>query len=257
MKKLFKLSLPVGLILILLSSGFIHCSPGNHSKTAETPELIRSNIGENGAELSIEFHKGSNHNHPSFAIWLETVDGQFIQTLFVTRYVANGIFGHGELTPGKWKADSGPAVRLATLPYWSHKRGAKTGNIPDLPSPENPVPDAISGATPVTDFILKTNSSAEMPKKFRLLMEINQTWDANHFWTNSKYPDDTDYLTSLQPALVYAATIDLDSEITEYFLNPIGHSHYSGKDGNLYTDLSTFSTALNIANQIIVRISNR
>jgi len=257
MKKLFKLSLPIGLTLTLLSSGFIQCSPDSLSKTPDNLELVRSNIGENGTELSIEFHKGPAHNHPSFAIWLETLDGQFIQTLFVTRYVATGIFGHGELAPGKWKNDSGPAVRPATLPYWLHKRGVKTGNIPDLPSPENPVPDAISGATPVADFILKTSSSTEILSKFRLLMEINQPWDANRYWTNSKYSDDPDYITSLQPALVYSVAIDLDSEITEYYLNPIGHSHYSGKDGNLYTDLSTFTTALNIADQIIVRVTNR
>jgi len=257
MKKLFKLSLPVGLILILLSSGFIQCSPDSLSKTPENLELVRSNIGGNGTELSIEFHKGPAHNHPSLAIWLETLDGQFIQTLFVTRYVATGIFGHGELAPGKWKAGSGPAVRPATLPYWLHKRGRKTGTIPDLPSPGNPVPDAISGATPVADFILKANSSAEIPSKFRLLMEINQPWDANRYWTNNKFPGDSEYITSLQPALVYAVTIDLDNEITEYYLNPVGHGHRSGKDGNLYTDLSTFTTALNIANQIIVRVTDR
>ncbi|HDP68410.1 MAG TPA: hypothetical protein ENN20_07935 [Candidatus Marinimicrobia bacterium] len=88
-------------------------------------------------------------------------------------------------------------------------------------------------------------------------MEINQTWDSNHYWTNNKYPDDLEYFTSLQPALVYAVTIDLDSGISEYFLNPIGHSHYSGKNGLLYTDLTTFTTALQIAKKIIVRVSPR
>ncbi|MBN2601765.1 MAG: hypothetical protein JXR87_07225 [Candidatus Marinimicrobia bacterium] len=257
MKLIFNLSLAVILSLILTTAAFIRCSPDRLSKIAEKPELFRSNIGATGPELTIEFRKGFAYNHPSIAVWLETMDGQFIQTLFVTKYVATGIFGHGELAPGKWKAEPGPAVRPATLPYWLHKRGQKTGIVPDLPSPKNPVPDAISGATPVADFILKTNSSPEIPLKFRLLLEINQTWDANHYWTNNKFPDDPDYFTSLQPALVYAVTIDLESDITEYFLNPAGHSHYSGKDGNLYTDLSTFTTALNIADQIIVHITNR
>jgi hypothetical protein len=34
----------------------------------------------------------------------------------------------------------------------------------------------------------------------------------------------------------------------------IGHSHYSGKDGNLYTDVSTLTTALDIARSIVVKI---
>ncbi len=244
-------------IIFLFLAGFLSCGTGRHLKTPRTPDLIRSNIGRSGAELTVEFHRGKNHNHPSFAIWIEDMEGRFIETLFVTQYAATGIFGHGELEPGRWKAEPGPAVRPATLPYWFHKRGEKSGIVPDIPTPEKPVPDAISGATPTADFLLKTNTADTCPARFRLLMEINQTWDSNHYWTNGKYPDDPDYFTSLQPALVYAVTIDLDSGVTEYFLNPIGHSHYSGKDGLLYTDLSTLSSALQIAEKIIVRINSR
>jgi hypothetical protein len=39
-----------------------------------------------------------------------------------------------------------------------------------------------------------------------------------------------------------------------YKMKPIGHSHYSGKTGELFTDLSTFTTALQIADSIVVRI---
>ena len=34
----------------------------------------------------------------------------------------------------------------------------------------------------------------------------------------------------------------------------IGHSHYSGKDGNLYPDLSTLTTAVQIVKSIKVVI---
>jgi hypothetical protein len=37
-------------------------------------------------------------------------------------------------------------------------------------------------------------------------------------------------------------------------LNPVGHSHYSGKDGELYDDLNTLSTALKIADRITVTV---
>lgn len=246
-----------GILLSLFLAGLIGCTTERHIRASQPPELIRSNPGQPGLELILEFHRGKYHNHPTFAIWIEDMEGRFIETLFVTRYAATGIFGHGELEPGRWKAEPGPAVRPATLPYWFHKRGEKSGTVPDIPTPEKPVPDAISGATPVADFILKTNTATAVPSKFRLLMEINQTWDSNHYWTNNKYPDDPEYFTSLQPALVYAVSIDLESGISEYFLNPIGHSHYSGKNGLLYTDLTTFTTALQIAEKIIVRVSPR
>jgi hypothetical protein len=244
--------LPVIFAVLLIS-----CAPLSVRGNKSAITIIQSNIDGRGTELSLEFHKGPVHNHPSFAIWLEDLEGNFIQTLFTTRYVATGTYGYGELESGKWKPEPGEAVRPATLPYWSHKRGQKTGKIPDLPSPENPLPDAISGATPSADFVLKTNSDRILLRRFRVLLEINQPWDSNRYWTNNKFPDDYDYLTSLQPALVYAVTVDLDSEITEYYLNPIGHSHYSGKDGLLYTDLSTFTTALQIAEKIVVRVARQ
>lgn len=245
------------LLILSLTPIFYHCSPVSNPKNQSRPVIIHSNIDGKGTRLSLEFQQGPAHNHPSFAIWLENLDGSFIQTLFVTQYVATGIFGYGELEPGKWKREPGEAVRPATLPYWFHKRGQKTGRIPDLPSSANPVPDAVSGATPSGNFTLNTRSDQPLPRQFRVLLEINQPWDSNHYWTNSKYPDDRDYLTSLQPALVYAVTIDLDSPMTEYHLNPIGHSHYSGKDGLLYTDLSTLTTALQIAQKIIVRVERQ
>jgi len=86
-------------------------------------------------------------------------------------------------------------------------------------------------------------------------MEINQPWDSNLFWNNAKDPSDWNYSASLQPALVYAVTIDTSEKGTEYFLNPIGHSHWSGKDGKLYTDLTSITTAKNIVEKVKVKIT--
>jgi hypothetical protein len=85
-------------------------------------------------------------------------------------------------------------------------------------------------------------------------MEINQPWDWNEYWTNTKYPEDENYKTSSQPSLVYRVTIDLNSGVKEYSMKPVGHGHYSGMDGSLTTDLSTLTTALEIAKSITVRI---
>ena len=214
--------------------------------------VVKTNIDGQGTDLFIEFHKGKEHNHPTMAVWIETMDEEFVETLYITKSVATGFFGHGEKSEGIWSKEPGPAYRPATLPYWFHKRTREKKN--DIPTPENPVPDAITGATPPGSFIIDSRSEKILEGKFRIVAEINQTWDWNEYWNNTKYPDDMEYKTSCQPALIYAVTVDPGKPDKKFYLNPIGHSHYSGKNGELYTDLSTFTTALDIFEKIIVKL---
>jgi len=236
------------LVFIFLSSCVMH-------RKVEQETIVISTFPENPARnLEIEFIKGKLFNHPSFAVWTEDIEGNYIETLYVTHYVAKGVYAHGEIEPGRWKDSPGEIRRPATLPYWAHKRNIKAPDGLFIPSPETAVPDALTSATPVSGFKLQTATSFSGDKKFRVLMEINQAWDSNRYWNNSRYPGDINYFGSLQPALVYAVTIDpLDRE-REYFLNPIGHSHPKGENGKLYTDLTTITTAKEIAHKIIVRL---
>jgi hypothetical protein len=232
-------------IVIFTTLGSCQSSGIGQSKAKE----IKTNKGEEGTTLEIRFLKGKSHNHPTFSFWIEDIEENYIETLLVTKYVGTGFFGHGSLGEGKWDSKPGPAERPATLPYWLHKYSKQVGGRL-LPTPENPVPDAITSATPNGDFILETVVKSKLPRKFRLMMEINQTWDWNEYWNNSLYPDDFNYKTSCQPALVYAVIIDCDQPQKEYYLNPVGHSHFSGKDGSLFTDLSTLTTAKDIVNKV-------
>jgi hypothetical protein len=238
----------IGWIFILLLS----CTSGR--KLSQDTETLVLNVPGQGQVLEIEFQQGSAYNHPSFVIWLEDLDGTYRETLFITQYVATGKYGHGQLSSGRWDDQPGEARRPATLPYWAHKRGIQAPDGLYIPSPEAPMPDAVTRATPKGDFRLETQTGEKQTKKFRVLMEINQAWDSNRYWTNTKFPGDGDYFTSLQPAIVYAVTVNPDEPDEEYYLNPIGHSHPSGKNGKLYTDLSTLTTAKEIAGKICVRI---
>lgn len=242
--------------LLLLITIIVFALQGCKSKqmSALVFENISTNNNEKGVEMEIKFMKGPSHNHPTFTFWIEDLDENYIETLFVTRYLATGIYGHGSLGEGKWDNKPGKAQRPSTLPYWLYKKGAIEESTSLLPSPESPMPDAITGATPKGDFILHTRSTKPLPDKFRLMMEINQPWDWNEYWHNNLYPDDTDYKSSCQPALVYSVLVDRTSDTDIFYLNPIGHSHYSGKDGKLYTDLSTLTTAKEITNKVSVRI---
>lgn len=243
MKKLF---------VIILSLIFWGCG-SNRSITEEITKITTSPQQIN-AVLDIEFIKGKSFNHPSFAIWIEDLEGNYIETLFVTKYVGSGVFAHGELESGKWKNEPGAVRRPAALPYWSHKRNIVAPDGLYVPSPETAVPDALTAATPTNNFLLRTGTKIKSNQKFRVLFEINQPWDSNQYWTNDKFPEDKDYFTSLQPSLVYAVTIGTNPGETKYFLNPIGHGEPSGKDGKLYTDLTTLTSAKEIAQKISVTL---
>ncbi len=206
-------------------------------------------------KIELNFLKGKSHNHPTFAIWIEDEDGSYLETLFVTEYISKGVFAYADAGEWSWKNEKGETLRPAALPYWSHKRNVISRDSLLIPTPENPVPDAISSATPKGSFVLRTSTSDDLPVSFNILLEINQTWDWNEYWTNTKYPNDKDYKTSSQPSIIYAGEIDSTGTTDKIRLKPIGHGHYSGKDGKLYTDVSNFTTALEIANEITVTIT--
>lgn len=231
----------LGLLLIVVLAS---CSSGRKGQVTEQEvEMIFTKTGFSGIPIQVEFLKGSAHNHPLMAIWLEDLEGNYLETLYVSKSVGTGVFGHGKVTNGNW--EPGPVSRPAALPYWWHKWGT-------LPTESNPVPDAITGPTPESDFILTSYADPSAPEKFRVMMEINQSWDWNEYWTNDKYPDNVNYKTSSQPAIVYEAIVDLTEDDTTYFMKAVGHSHFAGEDGQLYTDISTLTTARNIAGVIKV-----
>lgn len=216
-------------------------------------DTITTNIAGTGTSLSFEFRKGPEHNHPLMAIWIEDLDGNYIQTLYVARSIAKGVFAFGDKSTGKWQ--EGEIIRIAALPYWSHKRNIKNDLGNYMPKKGFEVPDAYTGATPKSDFSLATRTDKAVSSKFRIYFEINQSWDWNKYWTNTLYPDDAEYKTSSQPAVVYAAVIDPSAKGVTVRLEPVGRSHHSGQNGNLYTDLETLTTALRIASDITVTVN--
>lgn len=243
-----------GLVMVLLlgaSAGISEQEPQRRwwrrAKPVETIEIISTQVNAAGVPLEIIIEKGKAHNHPLMAIWVEDLEGNYIQTLYVALSIAKGVYRYGDPSTGRWQP--GPMRRPATLPYWSHQRGIQYEDGLYLPTQSNPMPDAITGPTPKGSFTLQTQTPQKELRQFRVLLEINQSWDWNHHWHNNKFPNDTDYKTSSQPALVYEAIIDLDSDKQIFILKPIGHSHWSGKSGELYTELSTLTTALNIIKQ--------
>lgn len=216
------------------------------------PETISTQEHLEGLEIQIHFKAGNRHNHPLMAFWIEDMDGNYIQSLYVAESIAKGYFRHGDASTGRWQP--GPLRRPAALPYWGHQRGIQAPDGYYIPTTETAMPDAVTGPTPKADFVLTTRTEKTDLRKFNLLMEINQSWDWNHYWHNNKFPNDEHYQTSSQPALVYSVTIDIDNPAPELRMQPIGHSHWSGQTGELFPDLGTITTALDIAREVTVSI---
>ena len=224
-------------------------------KQQEPPMEFNTLEDNQGYKIIINFKKGKSHNHPLMAFWVEDMEGNYVQSLYVAQSIAEGYYRHGDASSGRWQP--GPLRRPAALPYWGHKRGIKAADGYYIPTQDDPMPDAVTGATPKADFILTTFTIGKELKEFKIMMEINQSWDWNQYWHNNKFPDDDNYKTSSQPALVYEAVVNINNLQPEYNMQAIGHSHWSGANGNLYDDLSTITTALDIADTVTILINNQ
>ncbi len=241
----------LAVVFMVLTLGFTMGCGGSRKQFSDNtpPEMLVYRADNVDIPLEIHFQRGRQHNHPLMVFWLEDQKGNYIQTLFVAASIGKGMFRYGAQADGHWMP--GEIQRPASLPYWAHKRGILNEQGYYIPSPGMPVPDAITGPTPKRNFILLSGAD-NLPEKFRVMMEINQTWDFNEYWTNGKFPGNMEYMTSCQPALVYEAVVDLNDGLNEYLMKPIGHSHFDGSNGSLTADLSTITTALDIAREIKV-----
>lgn len=233
-------------IIMVLGVVFTFCST---PKTVVEPISIKgSKPGKHS--ITIAAKAGTGHNHPTFVIWQEDLEGNVLQTLYVSKAYATGIFGHANVGDTAWLDKPGKSYQPSALPYWTNKKGL-IGGVTYVPTPEHPFTDAITGATPKAGFYLSTNLDKVWGT--RILLEVNQAWDWNDYWTNDKIPNNESYKHSAQPSLVYAVRISEND--STFYLNPIGHGDPVGKSGKLFTDLSGFTTAKEIFPEIKLLIN--
>jgi hypothetical protein len=240
------------LVFMFFATVFFLIFSCNTSKIIhEVIKLKDNTYGSGKDDINVNLKPGKHFNHPTYAIWMEDMYGNYIRTLFITESYATGIFAYrmdGEFT---WQKGSGQSYQPAALPYWTHKKPSL--NLKDrVPTPDNPFIDAFSGATPKGEFIFQTTASASAP--FRILLEVNQSWDWNEHWHNNKMPESPAYKRSAQPSVVYSVTIDKKQGV--YHLNPEGHGDPSGETGKLFTDLSTLTTAKEIFRSATISFDN-
>jgi len=207
--------------------------------------------------IEIEGKLGDSFTYPMFALWLEDASGKYIQSIYVSESIGTSIFDYK-----KGKKGRHIIRRPSGLPVWAHKRNIQAEDGLMIPLGNEPDLDGYTGATPLEDFIIESNFEVASDSTVNVFFEVNQSYDWNEYYTKDKFPTDSIYTISGQsgqPSLVYNATIDLlnlDAK-SNFIMTPVGHGHHSGKDGNLYTNLSNITTAYNIVQRVILTLEKQ
>lgn len=216
-------------------------------------------------ELTVDFLKGKHFWNPQVAIWLEDSTGNYLETLLVTTSTARGVFYSGRSAENFKQSDEAKTEennstrRVDALPYWSHKRGHQYPDGFYSPPPDDPLPDAISGATPKENFHFKSiASSFHDLRSFKIMVEVNVAFDENEYYSEYDFPDDSLYHSGTgllgQPSIIYSATIRQSDLNRYYVLSMLGHGHHSGATGELITELNSVTTAKDIVERIVVGV---
>lgn len=219
---------------------------------------------ETGIPISIDLRAGeyyesapqplffglSYRSTPQVAIWLENMKGNYLQTLYVTSKIASSDFRLASFS------NTEKQRRPEALPYWSHKRGIMATDGLMVPLNQLGDLDGVTAATPSGHYDVSSIATTDN-KQFRVLMEINRSYDFNDYYSQNRFPDDPVYSgtgSSGQPSIIYSATVNVDRHKRFYILETIGHGHHSGRDGKLYTDMTGIDTALQLIERVVVGI---
>lgn len=227
---------------------------------------IITHSDKSGTSMEIQLYKGKNYSQivrrpfrnavltPQIAIWIETPEGEFIDTLYVTER-------SGKSNWWSMPFAKEPVQRQASLPAWSHRRGAESDK-PDtkylMPTENSPLPDSVSSATPMGNFRLNTIVNSNLDT-FRIFVELNKSWDYNDYYTPEQNGEDVTLSHSRrsysgQPAIIYSAVIKKGKAPGFFTLNLAGHSDPAGNNGEIFEDLSYMDSALEIVDLITVRL---
>ena len=240
------------ILLIGLVITFSSCAVGSGEK------IIDVRTDENSA-LAVSIEPGEEYLHefplflffklknpPQIAVWAETAEGEYIDTLFVTRKSGT----QGWLKASGDPLDKDMIRRPESLPVWAWKRNMPAADGLPMPTKDQPMTDAVSHASPERSFSLIT-SSVNGYEEFVIYLEINHSTDFNQKYRAELKPGDPDYnggeFGSGQPSLVYKAVVKSDTlDENGTALKLIGHGSADGEDGRINEDLNGIESALNI-----------
>lgn len=174
------------------------------------------------------------------AVWLTDDSGGFVDTVYVTRKIAQKGLGNRR---GRLDAKLGGA-RRSSLPVWAYGRGVDYGDGNFYPPEDKPLPDAVTSATPKAgEFVWTWRPRKRLePGKYFYYVEVNKSFDKNEQHRYSWYRG--------QPSVVWQGVLQVGDDISEGSAVIIGHGHVAGDDGKIDPDLSTLTTALRLIERV-------
>lgn len=235
-----------------------------------------------GQTITVELKKGPYFLWPQYAIWLESLEGEFVQPLYVTSAIGTNNFVNkvsqkdasqvftshvmigpdadpmNSLTGGEDPESKDSRMRPESLPVFLHQLGEKADNGYFVPTNETLVIDGFSGATMTENFIYHAQLPKTVSGKYRVRMELNHSFDFNEYYSSDRFPDDEIYSGdgfTAQPSVIYQAVVDFDSPEQIHKMTLVGRGHHSGRDGQVYKDTENLTTALELVDRILVSVN--
>jgi len=220
----------VAIIFVVVVVSLISCFSCN------TEGKNKQTIISNGIELTIEIGEHwygkmkvflfSVKKTPQLAVWIEDSQGSYISTIIAT----------GKSVKNNW-ISAPKEGRPEALPVWNHKRQNSSEQI-----------DITSSATPKEAVDIQIdNGSFTNGQEYNIYLEVNHSFDYNHFWTESNSG------VNGQPSLIYHAKFVAGTS-QKIKLAPIGHGSVDGSNGNIVYELDSFTTALSIIKDSYIEI---
>jgi hypothetical protein len=128
---------------------------------------------------------------PQFALWLQEVPKGTIHTVWVTSKTGTGDWGEN-------------VVRTVSLPLWVSRWNLVTKSR-SYPTPEKPVINALTGATPKLDFTVESIVPAK--RLWNYFIEVNVSGDYNDAFPVSQKDGKRDRQGNGQPSIIYRGVI--------------------------------------------------
>jgi len=142
------------------------------------------------------------------AVWLADGEGRFLDTVYVTKRLGQDGLGNG------YQKVLGKTIREhpETAPVWAHARGIRLGKSL-FPSKRDPLPNAVTGATPKQKSFVKRRAFKKVPKKLQCFAEIKIAFDKT-------------------PSIVFGGKLDT-SRTEPILLEYLGTGDPKGKSGRI------------------------
>ncbi len=168
---------------------------------------------------------------PQMVFWVESEDGEYKKTIWMTRRFAKQ----------EWAGqsyDKNKIFREYTFPRWVYVFKD------NLPTKNKPLPDSVTGASPKSDAKINISIPEVKNKRLILFFEVNNSFDGNEFYPNGTLYDG-------QPSLIYTALFDEKSDVIELNLK-----YKTTLNGESIEDLKGITTAKEIINKVRILKAN-